>query len=46
MTTAANRTQAHIGGRVDRSNVVTFKGDVHAIRVYNRLLTEEEILHN
>lgn len=42
----SNRPVACVGGRVDGSNVVTFKGDIHAIRVYNRLLTEDEILHN
>ena len=46
MTTMSNKTWTRIGGRVDGSNVVTFKGDIHAIRVYNRLLTEAEILHN
>lgn len=46
MTTASNRTNARVGGRVDGSNVVSFKGDIHAIRVYNRLLTEDEILYN
>lgn len=46
MTTISNKTQVRVGGRVDGSNVVTFKGDIHAIRVYNRLLTEDEILHN
>lgn len=46
MATASNKTLSRIGGRVDGSNIVTFKGDIHAIRVYNRLLTEEEILHN
>ncbi len=46
MKTVSNKTQARIGGRVDGSNIVTFKGDIHAIRVYNRLLTEDEILYN
>jgi hypothetical protein len=42
----SNKTAAYVGARVDGSSIVTFKGDIHAIRVYNRLLTEEEILHN
>ena len=42
----SNKDCAHIGGRVDGSNIVTFRGDIHAIRVYDRLLTEDEILHN
>lgn len=46
MTTASNKTNARVGGRVDGSSIVTFKGDIHAIRVYNRLLTEDEILYN
>ena len=48
MSTVSNREQARIGGRVDRNlaSIVTFKGDIHAIRVYNRLLTEDEINHN
>lgn len=46
MSSVSNKTYSRIGGRVDGSNVVTFKGDIHAIRVYNRLLTEDEILHN
>ena len=52
MTTFSNRERARIGGRVDRNlaSIVTFKGDIHAIRVYNRvynrLLTEDEINHN
>jgi hypothetical protein len=46
MRPASNKPQARIGGRVDGSSIVTFKGDIHAVRVYNRLLTEDEILHN
>ena len=46
MGAASNKISARIGGRVDGSNRVTFKGDIHAIRVYNRLLTEDEILYN
>lgn len=46
MGAASNKSSSRIGGRVDGSNIVTFKGDIHAIRVYNRLLTEDEILHN
>jgi hypothetical protein len=46
MTSVSNKTRARIGGRVDGSNIVAFKGDIHAIRVYNRLLTEDEILYN
>jgi hypothetical protein len=42
----SNKSLARVGGRVDGSSKVTFKGDIHAIRVYNRLLTEDEILHN
>lgn len=42
----SNKSVARVGGRVDGSSIVTFKGDIHAIRVYNRLLTEDEILHN
>jgi hypothetical protein len=42
----SNKSMICVGGRVDGSSIVTFKGDIHAIRVYNRLLTEEEILHN
>jgi hypothetical protein len=42
----SNKSAAYVGARVDGSNRVTFKGDIHAIRVYNRLLTEDEILYN
>lgn len=46
MGASSNKSSSRIGGRVDGSNIVTFKGDIHAIRVYNRLLTEDEISHN
>ena len=42
----SNRTVAHIGGRIDKSTKTTFTGDIYAIRVYNRLLTHEEMIHN
>jgi hypothetical protein len=51
-TSAINRSAvsskytSYIGARVDGSNKVIFKGDIHAIRIYNRILTESEILHN
>ena len=47
-SSGSNRDAAYIGARVDGhlNNTVLFKGDIYAIRVYNRLLTEDEINHN
>lgn len=35
-----------IGGSIDESSQYQFYGKIYAIRIYNRYLTEEEILHN
>ena len=45
-TVFSNRKYAYIGGRVDGSTITTFTGDIYAIRVYNRLLTHDEMIHN
>ena len=44
--TASNKDYMYVGGRKDGSTITTFKGDIHAIRVYDRILTEEEIFYN
>jgi hypothetical protein len=46
MPTTASKTAAYIGGRNDGGRVATFTGEIHAVRIYNRLLTEDEIFHN
>lgn len=45
-TIFSNRGTSRIGGRIDGSNIVTFNGEIYAIRVYNRILTREEVLNN
>lgn len=42
----SNRNFAYIGGRIDGNTKTLFTGDIYAIRVYNRLLTHEEMIHN
>lgn len=35
-----------IGGRTDGNKTYNMAGNIHAVRIYNRLLTEEEMLSN
>lgn len=40
-----NSSRSTIGGR-DRGTAYYYKGKIYAIRIYNRKLTEDEMLHN
>lgn len=46
--TVSSDGRTYIGGRAHGSGsyIKVFKGDIYAIRVYNRILTEDEIAHN
>lgn len=46
-TTTGNYSQRiNIGGRTSGSKSYNMAGNIHAVRIYNRLLTEDEMLRN